>query len=189
MKIIVQESERAIKTLHLLSNLTVKNIVNYLKENGPTSPSKIARGLNISPSTSSRCLQGMRKYNIVSAEWKMESIDDRPEKIYQLVPNILRFEYVLTEPNTNMINPESIIKLSGNSVTDFKEGDRKGVYVSLESLPFRFEGLTAEILKECTKGWTLGGLKEKYKDNSEEFDRSLKKLQTLNLIELQSPKE
>jgi len=189
MKIIVQESEKAIKTLHLLSNLTVKNIVNFLKENGPTCPSKIARGLNISPSTSSRCLQDMRKYNIVKAEWKTESIDDRPEKIYQLVPNILRFEFVLTEPNISSINPDSEITFSGNSITDFKEGDKKGIYVSLESVPFRFEGLGAEIIKDCAKNWSFGDLKEKYKNKSEEFEKSFKKFLTLGLVELDISKE
>ncbi len=189
MRIIVQESEKAIKTLHLLSNLTVKNIINYLKENGPSSPSKIAKGLNISPSTSSRCLQDMRKLNIVKAEWKMESIDDRPEKIYQLVPNILRFEFVLAEPNITSVNNDSKILFTGNTITDFKEGDKKGVYVSLGSVPFRFEGLGAEILKESVKGWSFSGLREKFKDNAEEFDKHIKKFLTLGLIELQNPKE
>lgn len=184
MKIIVQESEKAIKTLHLLSNLTVKNIVNFLKENGPTSPSKIAKGLNISPSTSSRCLQDMRKYNIVKAEWKMESIDDRPEKIYELVPNILRFEFVLSEPIMSSITPDSEIVFSGNSITDFKDGDKKGVYVSLESVPFRFEGASAEIIKDCIKNWSFGNLKDKYKDRTEEFEKSFRRLLTLGLIEL-----
>jgi predicted DNA-binding ArsR family transcriptional regulator len=189
MKIIVQESEKAIKTLHLLSNLTVKNIVDYLKENGPTSPSKIAKGLNISPSTSSRCLQDMRKFNIVKAEWKMESIDDRPEKIYQLVPNILRFEFVLAEPNISSLNPDSEIIFSGNSLTEYKEGDEKSVYVSLESVPFRFQGLGAEIVKDCSKNWSFGDLKEKYMDNSDEFEKIFRKLLTLGLVEMRKTKQ
>ena len=189
MKIIVQRSENAVKTLHLLSNLTVKNIVNHLKENGPSSPSRIAKALNISPSTSSRCLQDMRRYNIVKAEWKMESIDDRPEKIYELVPNILRFEFVLSEPELANLNPEWEMIFTGNSLTDFKSGDNKGVYVSLDTVPFRFDGLEAELLKECSKGWTIGGLREKYKEKPEAFDKSLKRLVTIGLINLQQPKE
>ncbi len=40
MKVVVQTSESAIKTFRLLSNLTVKNIINYIKESGPSPPSK-----------------------------------------------------------------------------------------------------------------------------------------------------
>ena len=162
--------------------------MNHLRETGPSSPSKIAKALNISPSTSSRCLQDMKRYNIVKAEWKMESIDDRPEKIYELVPNILRFEFVLSEPELANMNPESEIVFTGDSVTEFKSGDSKGVYVSLDNVPFRFEGIDAEVLKECSKGWTVGNLREKYKERPDAFDKSLKRLATLGLVQVQAPK-
>lgn len=189
MKVIVQESEDAIKALHLLSNLTIKNIVNFLKENGPSPPSQIAREVNISPSTASRCLQELRKFNIVAAKWKTVSIDDRPLKIYRLVPNVLRFDFVLNEPKTSSIKSEHVVKFKGSALVDFRDGDKKGLYASLESVPFRFSDLTASILKEAEKSPTFKDLKDKFAENEAEFKEGLKRLLTLGLIEIEAPEK
>jgi predicted transcriptional regulator len=186
MKIIVQESEDAIKTFNLLSNLTTRNIINFLRENGPASPSEIARKTNVSPSRVSICLQQLRRYNIVSAKWKTISIDERPLKIYRLVPNILRFEMVLNDPRI-ISGSEDTIRFMGDSIADFKKDNEKGVYVSMQSVPFRFDGITSDILKECTKEPTLGVMKEKFKNDEEEFNQSLKKLITLGIVEMERP--
>jgi predicted transcriptional regulator len=187
MKIIIQKSEDAIKVLNLLSNLTMKKIIDFLKEHGQSSPSKIAKELNISPSTASRCLHSLKEYNLLKARWVTESIDERPLKIYELVPNIIRFEYVLNEPRLGDIKPEHIIIFKGSSLIEFKEDEKRGVYVSLESVPFRFEGLTADILKETTKQPNFEYMKNRYKDNEVEFEKSLKKLLRFGLIEIKKP--
>ena len=189
MKVIVQESEDAIKALHLLSNLTIKNIVNFLKENGPSPPSQIARGVNISPSTASRCLQELRKFNIVSAKWKTVSVDERPLKVYRLVPNVLRFDFVLNEPKTNGIKPDHLVKFKGSGLVDFKDGDKKGIYASVESVPFRFTDLTASILKETERVPTFKDLKAKFAEDEEGFKEGFKKLLTLGLIKVESPEK
>ncbi len=186
VKVIVQKSEDAIKALHLLSNLTIKNIVNFLKENGPSPPSQIARGVNISPSTASRCLQELRKFNIVTAKWKTVSIDDRPLKIYRLVPNVLRFDFVLNEPKTSSIKPGHVVKFKGSDLVDFKDGDKKGIYASLESVPFKFSDLTASILKEAERNPSFKDLKDKFAENEEGFKEGLKRLLTLGLIEIEA---
>ncbi len=185
MKVIVQQNEDAVKTFRLLSNLTIKNILDYLKEKGPTPPSKIARELNISPSTVSRCLNELRKYNIVKAKWKAISIDERPIKIYRLVPNVLRFEFVINEPKIDFKGKQIIFR--GSLVSDFKEKDRKGVYVSLDEVPFKFEGITAEIIKELSRNdYTFEELKDKFKDEKKDFLLAMKNLLMFGIIELKS---
>ena len=188
MKIIVQKSENAIKTFHLLSNLTIKNIISFLKENSPCSPSRIARELNISPSVASKWLNEMRKYNIVNARWKTTSVEERPLKLYSLVPNVLRFEFVLNEPRVDRIKPEQRLSFRGEGIAEFKDGDRKGIYASLESMAFRFDGATAIILKEVSKGgYTLQELRVKF-EGVEEFDSSFRHLFTLGLIGIEQEK-
>lgn len=189
MKVTVQKSEDAIKALHLLSNLTIKNIVNFLKENGPSPPSKIAREVNISPSTASRCLQELRKFNIVAAKWKTISIDDRPLKVYRLVPNVLRFDFVLNEPQTGSIKPEHVVRFRGSALVDFKDGDKKGLYTSMESVPFRFSDVTASILKEAERSPSFKELKGKFAEDEEGFKEGLKRLLTLGLIEIEAPEK
>jgi DNA-binding Lrp family transcriptional regulator len=183
MKVVVQTSESAIKTFRLLSNLTIKNIINYLRDNGPSPPSRIARGTGISPSTASRCLQEMKDLNIVKAKWETASVDDRPLKIYSLVPNILRFEFVLNDPNTQ-VKPSHKVNFMGDSVSDFKEDDRKGIYTSLGDVPFKFDSHSAEILKEISRGdYSYEDLKDKFKENKE-FGNVLKHMMTLGLVEV-----
>lgn len=186
MRVITHKSEDAIKTLKLMSNLTHKNIIDYLKENGPTSPTKLSRELNISTSTASRCLKKLREYNILKARWKTESVDERPIKLYSLVPNVLRFEYVLHQPRPG---ESGKVRFKGQSLSEFEENDRKGIYVSLEKLPFRFEGLTADMLKEIEKNdYSLEELKEKYSEE-EGFRNSFQKLLTLGLVEIEQKEE
>lgn len=184
MKVIVQKSEDALKTLHLISNLTIKNIIEYLKK-GPAPPSKIAREVNISPSTVSRCLQEMRKYNIVSASWKTSSVDERPLKIFRLVPNVLRFEYMIKKPETKPIKPEHVIGFAGNCLAEFKEDDMKGVYTSMESVPFRFDGIEAEIIKASLSEPSFSDMKKRFKDNSE-FEPAFQRLVNLGIIQVKS---
>ncbi len=186
MKITIHEGEDAIKTFNLISNLTTRNIINFLKENGPSSPSEIAKRINISPSRVSICLQNLRKYNIVTAKWKPVSIDERPLKIYRLVPNILRFEFMINKPKTQY-SDDHIIKFAGNSMVEFKNESERGVYVSLNTIPFRFKSEMANILKECTKNPSFGVLAEKFKDQGEEFNKIIKRLLTLGLIEIERP--
>jgi len=183
MKIIVQESDDAIKTFNLLSNLTTRNIVNFLREAGSASPSEIARKINVSPSRVSICLQELRKYNIVDAKWKSVSIDERPLKLYRLLPNILRFEMVLNEQKSEPGN-EDVMKFRGESVAEFKNDDERGVYVSMHSIPFRFNGTTADIIKECAKEPKFGVLKEKFSENEQQFGQNFKRLITLGLVEV-----
>jgi DNA-binding Lrp family transcriptional regulator len=188
MKVIVQQNEDAIKTFRLLSNLTIKNIVEYLKRNGPSPPSKIARELNISPSTVSRCLQELRRYNVVKAKWKTISIDERPIKIYRLVPNVLRFEFVINEPRIDYRGKRIIF--NGTFVSDFKERGKKGVYVSLDNLPFRFEGVAGEIIREISRSeYTFEELENKFGEAKEDFRSALKYLLTFGLIELRSEEQ
>lgn len=183
MKVVVQQSEEALKVFRLLSNLTIKNIINYLKENGPSPPSQIARGVDISPSTSSRCLQDLRKYNIVRAKWETKSVEERPLKVYTLVPNILRYEFVLHVPKKTPIKNDHSILFKGAHLVDVKEDDKKVVYVSMDDTPFRFEGARGDIIKEIAKGgYTYKDLADKFKD--EGFDSHLKHLITLGLVEV-----
>jgi len=184
MKVIIQESEDAIKTFNLLSNLTTRNIINFLRDNGPASPSEIARKINISPSRVSICLQELRKYNLVNAKWKAISIDERPLKIYKLVPNILRFEFVLNDPKL-LPKKDHTIKFKGDRISEFKINNEKGIYVSMESVPFRFDGMTSDIIKECMKDPKFGVLSNKFKDNEEEFNQNFKRLLTLGLIDIE----
>jgi predicted transcriptional regulator len=188
MDVVVQKSENAIKTLNLLSNLTISNIIDFLKENGPSSPSEIARKVNISPSTASRCLQELRKYNLVKARWKTTSIDERPLKIYTFVPNVLRFEYVLNKPKLEDIKPKNLVTFRGENICEFKDDKERGVYVSLESMPFRFGGLTADVIKEIEKNnYTFEELKNKFSEEAEEFTNAFRHLLTLGLITLKNP--
>ncbi|MBL7206350.1 MAG: winged helix-turn-helix transcriptional regulator [Candidatus Aenigmarchaeota archaeon] len=184
VRVTVQKSEDALKTFHLISNLTVKNIIECLKE-GPAPPSEIARKVNISPSTASRCLQEMRKYNIVDANWKTSSIDERPLKMFRLVPNLLRFEYMIRMPESEPPKPEHIVMFSGNCVSEFRENDKRGVYVSIESVPFRFEGTEAEIIKECANEIKFTDLRKKFGDIND-FESTIKKLLNLGIIRLKS---
>jgi len=186
MKTTVQESEDAIKSFNLLSNLTTRNIINFLRDNGPSSPSEIARKINISPSRVSICLQNLLKYNLVSARWKPVSIDERPLKLYTLVPNVLRFEFVLNEPN-NEIKTDHTIEFRGNNLMEFKDNKERGAYVSLGHVPFRFGGHIADVLKECTKGPSFGMLAEKYKGDEDALNKDLKKLLAFGLIEITKP--
>jgi DNA-binding Lrp family transcriptional regulator len=180
MKVVVQTSESAIKTFRLLSNLTIKNIINYIKESGPSPPSKIARGVGISPSTASRCLQDMLKYNIVKAKWVTTSLEDRPLKVFSLVPNILRFEFVLNDPNIRSLKPTHEVRFLGSHFMDFKE----------EEAAFRFDGTTAEVLREIARGsHTVDDLKSKFRDKPEELNSALKHLLTLGMVEAGPPKE
>ncbi|MFQ5647891.1 MAG: winged helix-turn-helix domain-containing protein [Candidatus Aenigmatarchaeota archaeon] len=189
MKVVVQTSESALKTFRLLSNMTVKNIINYLKGHGPSPPSRISKGLEISPSTASRCLQDMLEYNIVKARWETRSIQDRPLKVYSLVPNVLRFEFVLTGSGLKALKPGHHVRFKGDHLVEFKEGDKRGVYASLESVPFKFEGLTGEVLKEIAKGeHAFEALQDKFKEKQQELVTSLKHLMTLGLIEIVSKK-
>ena len=189
MKVVVQTSESAIKTLRLLSNLTIKNIINYLKEHGPSPPSRIAKNLGLSPSTASRCLQDMLRYNIVRARWETKSIQERPLKVYSLVPNVLRFEFVLAGSDVKMPKPEHFVKFKGTHLVEFKEDDKRGVYVSLDNVPFRFDGMTGEVLKEIAKGDNkLEELLGRFKERSEDVLTSLKHLLTLGIVEAVSKK-
>lgn len=190
MKVVVQTSESAIKTFRLLSNLTIKNIINYIKENGPSPPSKIARGVGISPSTASRCLQDMLKYNIVKAKWVTTSLEDRPLKVFSLVPNILRFEFVLNDPNIKSLKPTHEVRFLGSHFIDFKEADKRGAYATKEEAAFRFDGTTAEVLREIARGgYTVENLKSKFRDRPEELNSALKHLLTLGMVEAGPPKE
>ncbi len=183
MKISVQKSENAVRVLHLLSNLTIKKVVDFLKENGPSFPSEIAKKLDISPSTASRILQKLKSYELVRAKWKTDSVEERPLKMYELVPNILRCEIVLNEPREiEKISPEDIITFNGNTLTFWKENGKKGAYVSMETIPFRFEGMASDIIKECTRNPTFENLKLKFRENQEEFKLNFKKLLTLGII-------
>ena len=184
MGVVVQKSESALKTFRLLSNLTIKNIIKYLKENGPSPPSRIARGTGISPSTASRCLQEMRSFNIVKARWETKSVDERPLKVYTLVPNVLRFEFVLNEPKVKALRAKHSVRFLGNGLVDFKEDDKKYAYVSLGEAPFRFEGSTAEVLKEVSRNsYTIEELKNKFEDHPE-LEKDLKHLLTLGIIDI-----
>ena len=186
----MQTSESAIKTFRLLSNLTIKNIINYIKESGPSPPSKIARGVGISPSTASRCLQDMLKYDIVKARWVTTSLDERPLKVFSLVPNILRFEFVMNDPKMRSLKPTHEVRFIGSHFIDFKDNDKKGAYATKESAAFRFDGVTAEVLKEIAKGGsTVDNLKSKFRDTPEELNGALKHLLTLGMVEAGPPKE
>jgi len=190
MKVVVQTSESAIKTFRLLSNLTIKNIINYIKENGPSPPSKIARGVGISPSTASRCLQDMLKYNIVKARWVTTSLEERPLKVYSLVLNILRFEFVLNNPKMKSLKPTHEVRFMGTHFMDFKDNDLRGAYATKEEAAFRFEGTTAEVLKEVSRGGhTVDDLRNKFRDRPEELNSALKHLLTLGMVEAGPPKE
>ncbi len=190
MKVVVQTSESAIKTFRLLSNLTVKNIINYIKENGPSPPSKIARGVGISPSTASRCLQDMLKYEIVKAKWVTTSLDERPLKVFSLVPNILRFEFVMNDPKMRSLKPSHEMSFTGSHFIDFKDGDKRGAYATKESAAFRFDGVTAEVLREIARGVpTVDGLRSKFRDKPDELNSALKHLLTLGMVEARAPKE
>lgn len=180
MKIICQENENAIAVLQLLSNLTIRNIVNFLKDKESASPSEISKKLNISPSTASRCLNDLRKYNLVTAKWKTDSIDDRPLKLYKLVPNLLRCELILTK-TIDKIHTEKDLELLGNDISYFDHSEGKGVYISLDDVPFRFSGLDAEIIKEIEKNASLKNLIKKFEDETE-VKRIVKKLLTIGLI-------
>ena len=189
MKVVVQTSESAVKTLRLLSNLTIKNIINYLKENGPSPPSRIAKGLGLSPSTASRCLQDMFRYNIVKARWETKSIEDRPLKVYSLVPNIVRFEFVLTGSGVKALKAGHLMRFRGDHLVEFKDDEKRGVYASLDNVPFKFDGLTADILKEIAKGDNrFEDLRNKFDEKQDELTASLKHLLTLGLIEAVSKK-
>lgn len=190
MKVVVQTSESAIKTFRLLSNLTIKNIISYIKENGPSPPSRIAKGVGISPSTASRCLQDMLKYNIVKARWVTRSLEERPLKVFSLVPNILRFEFVLNDQDMRSLRPSHEVKFAGDHFLEFKDADKRGAYATKESAAFRFEGATAEVLKEISRGgYTVDDLRSKFRDRPEELNSALKHLLTLGMVVAGPPKE
>ena len=175
------------KSLHLLSNLTIKNIINILKEEGPLPPSRISRLAKISPSTASRCLQTLKDFNIVSAKWSTGSIDDRPLKIYALVPNIIRFEFILNEGKKKIKNDHYLI-LNAEDFVEYKKGDKRVVYLSLNDAPFKFDGLAADLLKEIEKGNDhVNSLKNKFK--GEDFDSTLKNLLLLGVLDVKQRKE
>lgn len=183
MGVVVQTSESALKTFRLLSNLTIKNIIEYLKENGPSPPSRISKGTGISPSTASRCLQEMRRFNIVKAKWETTSVDERPLKVYTLVPNIMRFEFVLNDPKTKTLRANQSVKFLGSGMVDFKDGDKRCAYVSLGDAPFRFDGDMAELVRELSRSsYTVEELKKRFE--GPELEKNLRKLWTLGIIDI-----
>ncbi len=126
----------------------------------------------------------MRKFNIVKAKWEAKSIDERPLKVYTIVPNIMRFEFVLNEPKIKTLKANHNIKFMGNGMVEFKENDRKFAYVSIEDAPFRFEGTTAEMLKEISKNsYRVDELRNKFSEH-EDFEKDLKHLLTLGIIDI-----
>ncbi|MBN1156399.1 helix-turn-helix transcriptional regulator [Candidatus Woesearchaeota archaeon] len=193
-KFVIQRGEKAIKALRALSQPLNWRIIQHLGENKNLYPSKIAKDLKISPATAGRKLQELADLNLVLAHWKIEAEDgiERPIKIYEAVPAMLRYEIIVGSPKglevlTNMIKSADkiLVEWRGDELADASTKTKRLIYCSLEGEPIRLEGKKAMLASELSRKNKLklsDLMKKKEFKNATELKALLTDLLTKGLI-------